>query len=245
MGEPLSLEEQVELFARSLGRDHASQLTPDESEAARRIVTALGQDADATLLAAAYADEFHLALPALADALEHPDQATLRRTKRPLTGGPLVAATAFRRGEILRDRNEMAEAERCFRWASERFHALGEREGESLALTILGRVAQVQERLEEAEQYYQQALALDRAVGKRQDEGVDLGLLAQVAWLSGRLDDAEQLAHQALALHRQAHDWKSVGTTMTTLGEIARERGQGWRALLYFLRAKFADHGFM
>lgn len=244
MGEPYSSEEQIELFARSLGRDHASQLTSDETEAARRIVTALGQDTDATLLAAKFAREFHLALPALAGELEHPQEATLRMTGQPLKGGALVAATAIRHGEIQRDRNDPAEAERCFRWANERFHALGVRAGEALALVLLGRIAQVRERLKEAAEYYEQALDADRAVGNVQDEGIDLALLAQVAWLSGRLDDAERLAHQALALHRQTHDWKSIGATMTTLGEVARERHQGWRALLYFLRATLADHGF-
>lgn len=245
MGEPFSLEEQVELFARSLGRDDTPQLTSDNTDAARRIITALGQDTDATLLAANYAREFHLVLPALADELEHPDEATLRMTEQPLKGGALVAATAVRCGQAQRDRDNPAEAERCFRWASERFHALGLLAGEALALTLLGRVAQAHERLEEAKECYERALAADRAVGNRQDEGVDLGLLAQVAWLSGRLDDAERLAYQALALHRQACDWKNAGTTMTTLGEVARERGQGWRALLYFLRATLADHGLM
>ena len=244
MSASLSLQEQLELFARRLGRTDASQLTPDESDAAQRIVTALGQETDATLLAAAYAHEFHLGLRALADEFEHPDAATLRITGRPLTGGPLVAAMAFHRGELQGDRGNVAEAERCFRWASERFHALGEREGEGLALVMLGREAQIQERLEEAEQYYQQALALNRAIGNRFDEGVDLGLLAQVAWLSGKYDDAERLAHQALTLHRQERDWRNAATTLATLGEVARERGQRWRAGLYFLRVQLAERGF-
>lgn len=245
MGESPASEEQVALFTRSLGRDQASPLTTDETDAARHIIAALGQDTDVTLLAADYAREFHIALPALANELEHPHEATLRMTRQPLIGGELVAATAIRRGQVQQDRDDPTEAERCFRWASERFHALGLQEWQALALVLLGRIAQMHERLEEAEECYEQALAVDRTVGNRQDEGVDLGLLAQVAWLSGRLDDAVRLAHQALALHQQVHDWRNAGSTLKTLGDVARERGQGWRARVYFVRATLAEHGLM
>lgn len=236
--------------ARRPLREHAwtrlrPQLTRDESAAARRIVTALGQDTEATLLAATYVREFHLALPALADELQHPHAATLRMTAQPLQGSALLVATAIHRGQLQRDRNDSTEAERCFRWASERAHALRLRALESLALVLLGRLAQVQERLDDAEHCYAQALPIDRELGNRHDEGVDLGLLAQVAWLSGMYDDAERLAQQAAILHRQARDGRSAATTFLTLGEVARERGHRWRAQLYFFRAKLAQRGFV
>lgn len=214
-------------------------------DGATRIVIALGQDTNATFLAAVYARQFDLALPSLADELEHPRQAILRMTGRPLKGSALVAASAIGHGQLKRDQNDLPEAERCFRWAGDHFHTLGMREGASLALTLVGRLAQVQERLEEAERCYARALALDSAIGNRHDEGVDLGLLAQVAWLRGNLDDAEQLSYQALALHRLERDRHSAAATLTTLAEIARERGRRWHAQLFIVRAKVADLGLL
>ena len=91
-----------------------------------------------------------------------------------------------------------------------------------------------------------EVLAIDHAIGDDVNEGVDLGLLGQVAWLRGQLDEAERFAWQALAIHKRSRDWRNelnAATTLVTLREVARERGQRWRAKFYFFRSQLAKRG--
>ncbi len=236
-----SNEELLRLFWKQLDYEGASdEGTLSQQEAARRIVAAAGPAREAVLLAAAFADEFRLALPTLADALEHPSEEMLLVTPLRPTGSMLVAATAVRQGQLHQDEGDLRGAEHFFRWATQQFHERGEQSAESLALTLLGRVVQMQDRLDEATQCYQEALTIDRAVGDHFNEGVDLGLLSQVAWLSGRLDDAERFARQALPIHRRYRDGANAASTLATLGAVAQARGQHWQAKLYVLRSKLA-----
>ncbi|HEY7094080.1 MAG TPA: tetratricopeptide repeat protein [Ktedonobacterales bacterium] len=221
-----------EIFAR-----FGQPLTPDEQAAVRTIASALDEDTEAIALVASYAVEFRKDLATLAGELAEPDKETVETTTRPPRGRALVAATAIHDGVFLQDRGDLAEAGRPFRWASERFHELDERAAESLALTLYGRVEEMLDHLPVAKQSYRQALEIDRALGDQINESVDLGLLAQVAWLSGRLDEAESLSQEALALHRRERDWRNAVTTLDTLGHIAQERGQAWRARAYFARS--------
>lgn len=240
---PDSTEELLQLFWQRLGHSPPSdEEMPGQQDAARRIVAVVGPSAAAVSVAAAFAVEFSLPLPPLADALEHPSEDVLLTTAQPPTGSALVAATAVEQGQRRQDGGDLPGAEHAFRWATQQFHALGE-EAESLAVTLLGRVVEMQDRLDEAAQCYHQALAIDQAVGDHVNESVDLGLLGQVAWLRGQLDDAERFARQALALHRRNRDWRNAQTTLMTLGEVARERGQRWRAKLYFFRSQLAKRG--
>ncbi len=241
-----SNEELLRLFAQRYGHGLASDDgTPSQQESVRRIVAAVGPTREAVVLAAAFADEFTLALPTLADALEHPSEKTLLTTSQPPMGSALIATTAVRQGQRCQAAGDLPGAEHAFRWAAQQFRALGE-PAEATALTLLGRVMQMQERLDEAAQCYQGALTIDQAHGNNFDAGVDLGLLGQVAWLSGRWDDAERYARQALAFHKRygsGPGHRNTITTLITLGEVARERGQHWRAQLYFLRSKLAKLG--
>ena len=96
-----SNEELLRLFWKQLDYEGASdEGTLSQQEAARRIVAAAGPTSEAVLLAAAFADEFRLALPTLADALEHPSEETLLVTSLRPTGSMLVAATAVRQGQL-------------------------------------------------------------------------------------------------------------------------------------------------
>lgn len=230
--------ELLRLFWQRLGREPDTEEVPSQRDAAVRIVATVGPLAESVLLAAAFADEFARDLVALADELEHPSEGTSLMTPQPPTGSALISATAVRQGQRQQQSGNLPAAERSFRWAVQQFRALGEREAESLALTLLGRVVEMQDRLDEAAQNYHQALAIDRAAGDRFNESVDLGLLGQVAWLQGHLDEAEQLLQQALVLHRRFSDRRNTATTLLTLGQVAQQRGQRWQAVYYFLRAR-------
>ena len=244
---PDSTEELLRLFWQRLGYSPPSgDETPSDQDAAQRIVAAVGPSADTVSVAAAFVGEFSLPLPPLAHALEHPSEDVLLMTPQPPTGSALVAATAVEQGQRRQDGGDLPGAEHAFRWATQQFHALGERQAESLAVTLLGRVVEMQDRLDEAAQCYHQALAIDQAVGDDVNEGVDLGLLGQVAWQRGQLDEAERFAWQALAIHKRSRDWRNAlnaATTLITLGEVARERGQRWRAKFYFFRSQLAKLG--
>jgi len=232
-----SADELLQLFWQRLGPlAEAEQAEPSERDAARRIVAAIGPTATAISLAATYVIEFTSDLPTLADELERPAPETLRMTPQPPTGRALIAATALRQGQRQQRIGDLPGAERIFRWATQIFHTLGEREAESVALMLLGRVAQMQERLADAAQCYRESLAIDRAVGNELDEGVDLALLAQVAWLGGELDEAERLALEALAIHQRLADRRNIPSTLATLSEVAKARGQLWQATSYTLQ---------
>lgn len=239
-----SYEEALQLFWRVFGGpDQESSASPDDDDAVQRIVASVDGDSGAVAMAAEFARDFDVALPDLADELTYPSDQALLMTPRPPTGEALIAATAVQRGQLSLLDSDFVVAERYFRWATQRFHALGERAAESWPLTLLGRVAQIQERFAEANTCYQEALAIDRAVGDWVNVSVSLGLLGQVAWLEGRLDDAERLAHQALDLHRSQSDWRNAASTLSTLANIAKERGQPWQARFFRLRSKLATFG--
>ncbi len=153
---PESPEVLLQLFWQRLGHTPSSgdPLSRQQRDAARRIVAAVGPTTDAVTLAATYADEFSQDLPQLADALGHPSAAIQALTPQALTGGALLAATAVGLGQSRQDAGDLAGAEHAYRWATQQFHVLGEPQGqtESLALVLLGRVLEMQERLNEAEQ---------------------------------------------------------------------------------------------
>ncbi len=71
----LSPDEALDLFAVSLGRKSATELSPGERAAAERIVTALDRHTLAIKLASAYAADVHRDLGALARELEDPQRA--------------------------------------------------------------------------------------------------------------------------------------------------------------------------
>ncbi len=233
-----SYEESLQLFWRTLGR--SGSVSPEDDDTARRIVVAVDKDSGAVALAADFARDFDVALPNLADELESPSAQALRLTPQRPMGEALIAGAAVQRGQVSVSTGDLVLAERYFRWAAQRFHALGERAAESTSLTLIGRVAQMRERFAEASAYYQESMAIDQALGSWIDVGVSLGLLGQVAWLEGRFDDAERLALQALALHRSQSDWRNAISTLSTLVEVAKERGQPWRAWFYSLRRALA-----
>lgn len=235
-----SAEEPLRLFWRRLGVPQPERETPNQHDAARRIVAAVGSSAGAASLAATFAIEFSLDLSALADELERPAPETLHVTPQPPAGRALIAATAVRQGERQQESGDLTDAERSFRWAAQVFHTLGEREAESFALVRLGRAAQMQERLDDAAQCYRESLTIDRAVGDQLNEGVDLALLAQVDWLGGKLDDAERYALEALTIHRRHADWRNIPGTLATLGGVAQARRQVWRAMSYALQRRLA-----
>jgi tetratricopeptide (TPR) repeat protein len=216
-----------------------------QRDAARRIVAAVGSSTEAASLAATFAMEFSLDLSALADELEHPAPETLRMTPQPPTGRALIAATAARQGQRQQSDGDLPGAERRFRWAAQAFHALDEQRAESLALTLLGRAVEMQDRLDDAAQCYSESLALDYALGDTFNEGVDLALLGQVAWLSGHLDDAEHYAREALTIHRRHANQRNIASTLATLGAVAKARGQRVRAAIYVLQSRLTRLGLM
>jgi tetratricopeptide (TPR) repeat protein len=227
----------LELFSERFALHAARPPASDERSAIERIVAALEDEPEAVESAAEYAAQFQLDLAALAAELEQP---MLVLTRTLPHGKALVGTTAVAHGQIEQANDNIALAERHFRWACDTFQSVQEREAESFALTLRGRALQTMDQLKQAEQCYLWVLAIDREVGNRLHEGVDLDLLGEVAHAQGRLDDADQLLRAALIVHRQVHDRQHAASTLFALGQLARDRRKPWRAKAYFVRSRLA-----
>lgn len=212
-----------------------------------RIVAAVASSPRAVVLAAAFADEFAFDLDELAHALEYLEN-LLEWTRPPQkwhppqTGRARIAALALQLGlnevsaYVLNVDKEgyLQEAERYYQWSVAQFRVLHDLGTVTYAVTLLGVVAEMEERFDEAARYYQEALTNDEAAGEVFNVGVDLAAPGRVAMLAGHYDEAEQLSYQALALHRRARDWLNPPGTLKTPGKVAQARGRRGQALYYF-----------
>jgi tetratricopeptide (TPR) repeat protein len=115
--------------------------------------------------------------------------------------------------------------------------AIGNRQGESIALGSLGlayaRLAQVQKAIG----YHEQALQIDREIGNRQYEMADLGNLGAAYLRLGQVEKAVGYYEQALEIARAIGDRQGEGNTLGSLGTAYLRLGQVEKAVGYYEQA--------
>lgn len=129
-------------------------------------------------------------------------------------------------GDVLMNIGRLSEAEQTFRADLDQRRQRGDRQGESAALSRLGKIAQARGRLEEAEGCFKQALLIDHQVQDNSSTGADLSHLGQIALSRGRLAEAADYFQQGLAIARELQNRQEEGTQTAWLAEVAFDRGQ-------------------
>lgn len=153
-------------------------------------------------------------------------------------GQPGVAARSQRiRGVLTTNMGDYTTAQRLCEDALERFRALGDRRGESLALNNLGVLAEQQGAYATAQSAYQDALAIHRDIGDRHGEGYVLCNLGVVARGQGNYQLAQKVYEQALAIFRATGDRLSEGIALNNLGDITLDQGDHDGAQAYFAQS--------
>jgi tetratricopeptide (TPR) repeat protein len=122
---------------------------------------------------------------------------------------------------------------------------LGNRYGESEALTTLGGLAARQGRFEEAEGLLQQSLSIT-AESTRMGTAFAWGSLGLTRFISGRFAEAEAPLGQCLAIHRDLGMWGYSFTWRSLLGRVYLHQGKYGQARLeaqrVLSRARELDH---
>jgi tetratricopeptide (TPR) repeat protein len=168
-------------------------------------------------------------LPWGVEAAEHIAVATKERDDR-LRASQL----SLTYGVILQGVGRLPEAEEAYKRNLTIRRELGDRRGEGIVLSLLGRIALQRGHLDEAERYFQQALAIDREARVRWDEGIDISSLGQIALTRGHLEEAEQYFQQGLAIDRAVQNRSEEGSVLAWLGQLAKDRGHLEEAAEYF-----------
>jgi tetratricopeptide (TPR) repeat protein len=103
--------------------------------------------------------------------------------------------------------------------------AIGERQGEATALTLLGVAADSLGDYSSARTVYEQALAIQREIGDRRGEGSTLGNLGQLAWFQGEYLQSQTYAEQSLRIYREVGDQRGEGLALCDLADAALIQG--------------------
>ncbi|MEU7427487.1 BTAD domain-containing putative transcriptional regulator [Streptomyces sp. NPDC040750] len=126
--------------------------------------------------------------------------------------------------------------------AVDRFRALDDPHGESLALNVLGNIRRGHGDLDGARTCLDAALALRRRLGDRREEGVTLGCLGLLRLAGGDTAGAEAALAGVLADFEEADDIPGVTNSLLHLGLVARAAGDTERARTLLARARRLEH---
>ena len=114
-------------------------------------------------------------------------------------------------------------------------------------LTNLGHIAFLQSEWEQAVAFTEEALALHRELQQHPGHSqfnrkiglaVTMTNLAKIKLWQKQLDQAERFGAESLALYQELGDERGIGWNLTTLGAIARERGDYAQATRLYLESK-------
>lgn len=114
---------------------------------------------------------------------------------------------------------------------------VGDRAGETTALTNLGIISWRQGRYEHAASYHQQALAASRESGDLAGEAIALANLGTVYGQKGRDQQAAGCYRQALPLFRETGDRFCEASILANLGPLMERRGRHEEAISHHQRA--------
>ncbi|MFF8942146.1 BTAD domain-containing putative transcriptional regulator [Streptomyces sp. NPDC014864] len=140
-----------------------------------------------------------------------------------LDGDPAGARTAAERG-------------------ADRFRALADPHGESLALNALGNICRAHGDFDAAREYLDAALALRRRLGDRREEGITLGCLGLLRLAEGDTTGARSAVARALAGFEETDDIPGATNSLLHLGLVARAAGDAEEARALLTRARSLEH---
>ncbi|MEZ2226311.1 MAG: tetratricopeptide repeat protein [Microcoleus sp.] len=131
-----------------------------------------------------------------------------------------------------------AEAKRSaivkFEEALKLYRATGDRRGEAVTLTNIGRVYSDLGEKQKALEYYSQSLPLFRATGDRGGEATTLTNIGLVYSRLGEEQKALEYYSQSLPLRRATGDHGGEAVTLTNIGSVYSRLGEQQKALEYF-----------
>jgi DNA-binding winged helix-turn-helix (wHTH) protein/tetratricopeptide (TPR) repeat protein len=119
----------------------------------------------------------------------------------------------------------LADAEKYFEAARERYESIERRANLAAAYGNLGILAENRRDLAKAREYYERALALYLAEGERAGESAVYTNLAVIERKLGNMDAAATLQQRAADLQRRTGLHQLLVFSLAHLGEIERERG--------------------
>ena len=143
------------------------------------------------------------------------DDALLTARARVLAGAATLAST---QGDLRQTRALGEESLTLCR-------ATGDREGLSIALTLLGFLAVQQGRIEEAAALGEEALAVSRELGNEWMLARALSCLGQVAYFQMEYDRAQTFFEECLLLNQRSGSLSHAAISMLYLGHVADEQG--------------------
>jgi tetratricopeptide (TPR) repeat protein len=228
-------------------------VTPSDDATIRAIVTLLGRNKVAILLAAARAERetpneilesLHalegLSLPeaptrrALATGesvrregrLEEAERHLQRVAKRP-QGDLFAEAEALRLlGAVYRAEGRLAEALATRERALGLHEKLGGRAQVAVAWGDVGTSLASLGRLHEARTFHERAIAAHRDLGREREEGVEWSYLGVALHRAGRFGDAKRAHERALEIHARSNHPRGEGADRMHLGYVLHELGR-------------------
>ncbi|MFF4399707.1 BTAD domain-containing putative transcriptional regulator [Streptomyces sp. NPDC001480] len=120
----------------------------------------------------------------------------------------------------------------------DRFRALADPHGESLALNTLGNIHRSRGDHGAAREYLDTALAIRRRLGDRREEGITLGCLGLLHLAAGDTGSARAAVSRALAGFEESDDIPGVTNSLLHLGLVARAAGDATQARNLLTRAQ-------
>jgi predicted ATPase/DNA-binding SARP family transcriptional activator len=120
----------------------------------------------------------------------------------------------------------------------DRFRALDDPHGESLALNALGNIHRSRGDHDAARTYLDAALSIRRRLGDRREQGITLGCLGLLHLARGDAESAEATFARVLAGFEEADDIPGVTNSLLHLGLVARVAGDPARARALLARAE-------
>lgn len=128
---------------------------------------------------------------------------------------------------ILGSGGQFVEAKKLDEESIEEFREIGDKQGEALALLMLGSQAEAQDNdLNEPERYFEKALALQKEIGDESHLAGTTGKLAEVLGYKGDLADATRKNEEVLAIGKETGQMVLQSGALNNLAEILLEQGE-------------------
>ncbi len=112
------------------------------------------------------------------------------------------------------------QALKCLEEALSIAREVGDRSGEGMALTNLGKVYEITKQQDQAIKCYEDALSITREVGDRRREGWVLNVLGRVYSKQGEAEQAEKYYREAVKAIREAGDRWEEGKALHNIGSL-------------------------
>ncbi len=155
-------------------------------------------------------------------------------TQAPQNEKKAEAERLFEQGVQQNESSQYQEARQSWEAALELFRELGDRTGESAALSKIGVAYIHQGQYDQALDYHQQALTIAREIGDRAEEAIALNGIGWVKVRRGEYAQALEHYQQALAIAREVGERLDEARSLQGLGSLYWSQGQHTQALEYY-----------